>query len=89
MLSSEDRPTAAEMMTLVKPLLKETLNDADAAPYLDAMARGEYHPELLFPSQPALSTRISNHPSLIWKATNVATYLAKRKSETEKKKRGI
>jgi hypothetical protein len=85
MLSSEDRPTVVEMMSVVKPLLEETLNHKDAEPYLDAMARGEYRPELLFPDQPAISNRIANHPALIWKATNVTTYLTKRISEKGKK----
>jgi predicted nucleotidyltransferase component of viral defense system len=77
MLRSDDRPEAAEMLSLVRPLVSEIVGSADGTAFLDAMAQGEYRPGLLFPDQPEIFARITSHPALIWKAQNTATFLSK------------
>lgn len=81
MLRSDDRPAAAEMLSLVSPLVGEIVGSTDSAPFLDAIARGEYRPDMLFPDQPAISARIAGHPALVWKAQNTAAYLARRRAK--------
>jgi predicted nucleotidyltransferase component of viral defense system len=76
MLRSDDRPEAAEMLSLVRPLVRKIVGSADSTSFLDAMARGEYRPDWLFPDQPEISARIASHPALVWKAQNTAAYLA-------------
>jgi len=76
MLRSDDRPGVAEMLSLVRPLIRQIVGATDSTSFLDAMARGEYLPELLFPNLPEISARIAAHPALIWKARNVAAFLA-------------
>jgi predicted nucleotidyltransferase component of viral defense system len=78
MLRPDDRPRAADMLGRVKPLLKEIANSTDYTPFLDAMARGEYRPDLLFAGQPEISARVANHPALVWKARHTAAFLAKK-----------
>jgi predicted nucleotidyltransferase component of viral defense system len=77
MLRSDDRPQAADMLDLVIPLLKEIVNSTDNVSFLDAMARGQYHPDLLFPNNPEFSARIASHPALVWKAQNTAAFLTR------------
>lgn len=80
LLRSGDRPTTENMMAAVRPLLVSVLTNANEKPFLDAMARGQYRPELLFPNRPDIGERIAQHPALIWKATNVAEHLSRKKS---------
>ena len=77
MLRSDDRPGAAEMLSLVRPLIREIVGSTASTSFLDAMARGEYHPDLLFPNHLEISARIASHPALVWKARNTATFLAR------------
>lgn len=84
MLRSDDRPQAADMLGTVKPLLEEIVNAAEGAPFLDAIAHGEYHPDLLFPDHPEISARIANHPALVWKAQNTAAFLEKRGTKSRR-----
>ena len=77
MLRSDDRPRAAAMLSLVRPLIREIVGSTDSTSFLDAMARGEYRPDLLFPDQPQISARIANHPALAWKTQNTAAFLAR------------
>ena len=77
LLRANDRPTAPEMLQAVSPLLAGVLNHTLEAPYLEAMAAGSYQPDLLFPKQPEIVERIRLHPALLWKAENVARYLAR------------
>ena len=79
LLKANDRPTAAEMLAVTKPLLESVLDHGRETAYLAAIAEGRYQPELLFPEQPEIVERIRQHPALIWKADNVARYLTKSK----------
>jgi hypothetical protein len=76
LLRSGDRPTTEDMMAAVRPLLVGVLSDTKENSYLDAMARGEYRPELLFPNHPDIVERIARHPAMLWKVSNVAAHLA-------------
>jgi hypothetical protein len=80
LLRSGDRPTTVDMTKAIRPLLARALDRAKEKAYLDAMARGEYRPELLFPSRPDIVERIARHPAVLWKATNVAEHLAGQRS---------
>ena len=84
MLRSDDRPRAAEMLSVVRPLIREIVGSKDSASFLDAMGRGEYRPDLLFPDQPEISARIANHPALVWKAQNTANHLSKRSARSKR-----
>ena len=79
LLRADDRPTAAEMLRTVSPLLATVLDHNRETSYLEAMASGQYRPELLFPKQGEIVERIRQHPALLWKAGNVAEHLAKSK----------
>ncbi|HUI42534.1 MAG TPA: nucleotidyl transferase AbiEii/AbiGii toxin family protein, partial [Terriglobia bacterium] len=78
LLRSGDRPAPEDMTAAVRPLLVAVLDHAKEKAYLDAIARGEYRPELLFPSRPDIVDRIARHPAMLWKAANVAEHLSKR-----------
>ena len=79
LLKANDRPTATEMLAATKPLLEMVLDHNREAAYLAAIAEGKYQPELLFPERTDIAERIREHPSLIWKAENVARHLHKSK----------
>ena len=79
LLRSDDRPNAGQMLTAVRPLLSAVLDHKREEPFLEAIAAGEYHPELLFPENPEVVRRIERHPALLWKVENVSTYLADRR----------
>lgn len=82
LLRATDRPTAAEMLRAVAPVLREVLDYEREKAYLEAMARGKYQPELLLSDYPGMAQRIAGHPALLWKAENVAAHLARsRKSK--------
>jgi predicted nucleotidyltransferase component of viral defense system len=80
LLRSGDRPTTEDMTAAIRPLLVSVLTHAREKAYLDAMARGEYRPELLFPNRPDIVERIARHPALLWKAANVAEHLSRQRS---------
>jgi len=80
LLRSDDRPTMEEMAAAAQPLLVGVLAHAREKSYLDAMGRGEYRPELLFPNRPEIVERIARHPAMLWKAANVADHLSRKKS---------
>lgn len=82
LLRADDRPTAEEMRKAVSPLLETVLDHKREISYLEAIASGQYQPELLFPKQPEIVERIRQHPALLWKAANVAEYLSKSKKRT-------
>ena len=67
------------MRASVRPQLAPVLDAGREGVFLDAMAKGRYHPELLFPTRPDIVKRIEGHPALVWKALNVAQYIAKAK----------
>jgi len=76
LLKADDRPTVPEMLKVVSPVLGTVLDHKREAAYLEAMAAGQYLPELLFPEQPEIAERIQQHPALLWKADNVARHLS-------------
>jgi predicted nucleotidyltransferase component of viral defense system len=82
LLRADDRPTFETMLSAVSPLLKTVLDHERESSYLAAMASGQYQPELLFPKDAQIVERIRQHPALLWKAANVAEYLAKSKKRT-------
>jgi predicted nucleotidyltransferase component of viral defense system len=79
LLKSSDRPTGAEMFAVAKPILERMLDHRHEDKFLEAMATGKYQPELLFPRRPDVVERIRRHPALVWKAENVARYVARKK----------
>jgi hypothetical protein len=79
LLRSGDRPRTEDMIAAVRPLLVSVLSHTKEKSYLDAMARGKYRPELLFPDRPDIVERIARHPAMLWKATNVAAHLSKQR----------
>lgn len=56
-----------ETWDAIGPLL--TLDDAERE-FTDRIQRGENVPELLFPDDEELATRLQQHPALLWKAQN-------------------
>ena len=46
--------------------------------YCDRLQRGELVPELLFPKDPELASRVASSPPLIWKALNAKEHLGRR-----------
>jgi len=70
------------MLAATAPLLEIVLDHDREARYLVAIAEGKYQPELLFAKQPEIAERIRLHPALVWKAENVARYLAKSKKSS-------
>jgi len=79
LLKSSDRPNGAEMFVVAKPILEGVLDHAREDKFLKAMTTGKYQPELLFPQRPDIVERIRRHPALVWKAENVARYLARKR----------
>lgn len=77
LLMADDRPKASDMLKFVRPVLAEILDHERETAFLDAMATGQYKPELLFPRRRDIVERIRHHPAVLWKAENVAKYLAK------------
>src|SRR5437763_15355615 len=57
-LKAGDRPTGAEMFAIAKPLLEGVLDHRRQANFLEALAAGKYQPELLFPQDDGLVSRI-------------------------------
>ena len=80
LLRSGDWPTAEDMTAGIRPLLASVLDRAKEKTYLDAMAHGEYRPELLFPNRPDIVERVGRHPAVLWKATHVAAHLSRQRS---------
>jgi len=54
------------------PLLKLSESELE---YIAAIHRGEMRPELLFPGDPAKSSRLARHPAVAWKLLNVRKHL--------------
>jgi hypothetical protein len=71
MLVSGDRPTGEEIRaaawSVVQPLLDLT---TDERAYCDRLQTGALRPELLFPDDPELASRVAASPALRWKAEN-------------------
>jgi predicted nucleotidyltransferase component of viral defense system len=82
LLRADDRPTAAEMLKTISPLLETVLDHDRETSYLEAIASGQYRPELLFPERADIVERIRQHPALLWKAGNVAEHFAKLKRQS-------
>jgi len=76
LLKADDRPKPAEMLAATRPLLEGVLDHTREEAYLVAIASGKYQPQLLFSKHPEIVERILLHPALLWKAQNVAEYLA-------------
>jgi hypothetical protein len=76
LLKADDRPKPSEMLAATRPLLEGVLDHTREEAYLVAIASGKYQPQLLFPKHPEIVERIRLHPALLWKAQNVAEYLA-------------
>jgi predicted nucleotidyltransferase component of viral defense system len=70
-LRASDRPTAAELRSaawsVVGPMVE--LDSAERE-YTDLLQQGTLRPELLFPDDEEMATRVSQHPALRWKAKN-------------------
>ena len=79
LLRADDRPKASEMTTAIKSLVVPILEHDRESPFLDAIAQGEYRPDLLFSHLPEIAARLARHPALLWKASSVAAHLAGKK----------
>jgi hypothetical protein len=82
LLRADDRPKAGEMLKLVRPVLARILDPKCETAFLNAMATGQYRPELLFRRRPELVESIRRHPALLWKAGNVARHVAGKRKPT-------
>lgn len=80
LLRADDRPSADEMLELVRPILTAILNPETEVAYLEAIAAGRYEPELLFHDQVEMAERVRHHPAMLWKAENVAKHLAEKRT---------
>ena len=78
MLSSADRPSAAELRRetwgVIAPLLKLTKEERE---YSDHLQAGELRPELLFPDDKQQAELLRTHPVLLWKVHNAKGRAAK------------
>jgi hypothetical protein len=70
------------MRKAVSPFLETVLDHKREISYLEAIASGQYQPELLFPKQAEIVERIRQHPALLWKAGNVAEHLSESKGRS-------
>lgn len=61
-----------EAREFLGPLLDFSVQERE---YLDGVAAGRYHPELLFPEASALADRIRDHPAILWKIQNVQAFM--------------
>ncbi len=71
LLREGQRPGAKELRRdasrIVAPWLRLTAAEKE---YAERLQVGELHPELLFPRDPVMADRLSQHPALLWKAKN-------------------
>ena len=78
MLHSGEQPVASELKeqawSVLKPLT--ALSD-DEREYIDRVHAGELAPELLFPDDSEMASRLQRHPALRWKIDNVKRHLSK------------
>ena len=78
MLHSGEQPVASELKeqawSVLKPLT--ALSD-DEREYIDRVHAGELAPELLFPDDSDMASRLQRHPALRWKIDNVKRHLSK------------
>lgn len=63
LLKAGDRPRVTEMFAVAKPIVEGVLDHGRERDFREAMAAGTYQPELLFPKDAAIVTRIRNHPA--------------------------
>jgi hypothetical protein len=79
LLVADARPTGAELgaaaEAIVEPLLDLTPREKE---YCDRLQRGELAPELLFPDEPEIASRLAASPPLLWKAENARRFHANR-----------
>lgn len=62
---------------VVAPFLELSSEERE---YCDRLQRGDLVPELLFPDDPKLSSRVASSPPLVWKALNAQQYAGHRPS---------
>lgn len=71
-LRHQDRPSIAEMIATVHPLVEELLSfDSNEESFLNGINEGEIRADLLFPDNPDMAERLLIHPALQWKVDNV------------------
>ncbi len=77
MLHGNEQPVASELKeqawSVMKPLV--TLDDTERE-YIDRVHAGELLPELLFPDDEELASRLARYPALLWKIENVRQHLS-------------
>lgn len=77
MLHRDEQPIAEELKerawSVLQPLVK--LDDQEQA-YIDRIHAGDLSPELLFPDDEELTSRLRRHPALRWKIENVRRHLS-------------
>ncbi len=76
MLHSAEQPIADELKErawhVVEPLV--ALDEVERE-YIDRVHAGELQPELLFPDDEGLASRLARYPALLWKVENVRRHL--------------
>jgi hypothetical protein len=70
-LADQVRPNAKELRetawSVVEPFLALTAAERE---YTDRLQPGDLGPELLFPEDQEMASRLARHPALLWKARN-------------------
>lgn len=78
MLSTAERPPADELREgawrVISPFLSLTEPERE---FTDKIGRGELEPELLFPRDPEMISRLRQHPALLWKVKNARDHNAR------------
>lgn len=86
MLLSGEEPTARELREsawrVIAPLVD--LDEAERE-YTERLQLGELRPDLLFPGDPDLASRVARHPALLWKAQNARDHAARESAKGKKK----
>lgn len=77
----EARPSGEDLRRrageVVAPLLELSSEERE---YCDRLQRGDLVPELLFPDDPKLASRVASSPPLVWKALNAQQHAGHRPS---------
>ena len=82
MLTVDASPRADDLVKRAWAVLSDfiVLRPNEAA-YIASIERGELCPELLFPDDPEAAKRITAHPAILWKITNVRSHLERHNKE--------
>lgn len=78
LLAGNDRPSLAEMLAAVSPLVTRLLELSQTErAFAESVQAGEPDTSLLFPKDAALAKLAATHPALLWKVKNVREHLGR------------